>query len=733
MAFFFWRRPRLDGQVIADSNEFTVGRPLPPFKPDSDFVPPRGGSAVVSILKRARSKSGSRVALVGPAGVGKSQLAIEYCCQADEVFRLPLVFWIGAETRERFLGDLRSIADLLDIRDYGTTEPGVPQRVAQWLLNPSNGPWFLVLDGVTKADVLSCSDGEPTTLGNDSGARRRDFLHLLSNVSHGSILVTTTDKDTALALGIKSSDIVPVRAMSAGPAVKLLLKKLGDHDQHSKQDDMELVKTLEYNPLAIVQAAAYISRHTLPISVNAYLQERKRNKTSIRALFQEQSHQFRRDCSASDYIKACWRPVIEFLKPSCKDLTPAAALLSFMSFFDRDHIPKSLAESRRSGADESVVTESDQGHQSDLQTDEPPPLGDGSNQYFTDASERDVQDLLDAGLIAKGNPGVFSMHQLVQLAVRHWLKDNRHFEYFESQFICWMGRNFPTGRYENWDTCRRLYPHVQEMTRHRPTDAELLGKQAQVLCHASLYQYQLEMGYPDQAIDVLQQARETSLDQNHPDILAIECELATVYRDRGRLQTAEGQFSKLLSVCTEILGGDHPLTLNCKANLVTTYLHLKECAQAEDLGVEVVNLRQSRLGKEHADTLRSELNLASAYYLQNMWEDARKLQVHVVETSKQKSKISDLIGDSMEDLAITENYMGRKTSAVRLLQGSITVRSMQPGSKKEDIIWARNILSEWRRQLLESGRQRPQRKRAGHPRGRSRRIRLRKEKNPSVP
>ncbi|KAH7021554.1 uncharacterized protein B0I36DRAFT_252482 [Microdochium trichocladiopsis] len=631
-----------------------------------------------------------------------------------------------------------------------------------------------------KADVLSCSDGEPTTLGNDSGARRRDFLHLLSNVSHGSILVTTTDKDTALALGIKSSDIMPVRAMSAGPAVKLLLKKLGDHDQHSKQDYMELVKTLEYNPLAIVQAAAYIRRRTLPISVNAYLQELKRNKTSIGALFQEESHQFRRDCSASDYIKACWRPVLEFLEPSCKALTSAAALLSFMAFFDRDHIPKSLAESRRGEADESAVTKSGQGYQSDLQTDEPPPLGDGGNQYSTDDSERDVQDLLDAGLIAKRGPGVFSMPHLVQLAVRHWLKDNRHFEYLESQFICWMGRNFPTGRYENWDTCRRLYPHVQEVARQRPMDPELLGKQAQdkatnleslgsleslneaakqmeevkedrdkyggpanahpadiIGCdanRATLLRLRNDLEIAEQVyLSVLQQARETSLDQNHPDILAIECELATVYRDQGRLQTAEGQFSKLLSVCTEILGGDHPLTLNCKANLVTTYLHLKECAQAEELGVEVVNLRQSRLGKEHADTLRSELNLASAYYLQNMWEDARKLQVHVVETSKQKSKISDLIGDSMEDLAITENYMGHKTSAILLLQDSITVRSMQPGSRKEDTIWARNVLSEWHRQLLESGRQRAQRKRAGHPRGRSRRIRLKKENDPSVP
>ncbi|KAH7009293.1 uncharacterized protein B0I36DRAFT_356776 [Microdochium trichocladiopsis] len=249
---------------------------------------------------------------------------------------------------------------------------------------------LLVLDCVTKLGVLSRDEADSTTPGIGSGVQQRSLLGLLSNVSHGSILVTIGDKDTALALGIKCSDTLSLSAMRGTQAVNLLQKKLG--------------KILEHNSLKIVWAAA------------------------IRGLcssFQDGCYQFRRDCSASDLIKACWRPVIGFLEPtSCKVFTPATALPSFMAFSDRDNIPKSITEFPTCDADASAVSGADQGNESDFQSDKPPQIGDRGGNSSTGASERDVQDLLDAGRIAAGDFGIFSMRQAVQLAMRHWLKNN---------------------------------------------------------------------------------------------------------------------------------------------------------------------------------------------------------------------------------------------------------------------------------------------------------------------
>ncbi|KAH7010758.1 uncharacterized protein B0I36DRAFT_356383 [Microdochium trichocladiopsis] len=210
MILLFWRRPPFEDQTIIDSNMLTdelsadrpipplnpdtssqprylLSTPIPPLNPDPDSVPPQGERlAGVSILKRARSKAGSRAELVSPASVGESQLAIECCCQADEIPMRSLVLWIGAEARGAFLGDLKSIADLLELGDARTTEAELPQIIAQWLNDPSNGPWLLVPDGVTEAGVLDCGKADITASGTESDPWRGSLVRLLSNVSHSS-------------------------------------------------------------------------------------------------------------------------------------------------------------------------------------------------------------------------------------------------------------------------------------------------------------------------------------------------------------------------------------------------------------------------------------------------------------------------------------------------------------------------------------------------------------------
>jgi hypothetical protein len=59
-----------------------------------------------------------------------------------------------------------------------------------------------------------------------------------------------------------------VNMMSEGEAVQLLEKRLGDTP---KDGAAQLVKILDYIPIAIVQQAAYISRLHPAISVQRYL------------------------------------------------------------------------------------------------------------------------------------------------------------------------------------------------------------------------------------------------------------------------------------------------------------------------------------------------------------------------------------------------------------------------------------------------------------------------------
>tara|TARA_R110002003_G_scaffold136_2_gene12609 strand:+ start:699 stop:959 length:261 start_codon:yes stop_codon:yes gene_type:complete len=71
---------------------------------------------------------------------------------------------------------------------------------------------------------------------------------------------------------MEDSDIILIKPMHDAAAHALLYKKLGDEDD---MDDGigELPKTLDYMPLALVQAAAYIRERAARCSVRHCLQE----------------------------------------------------------------------------------------------------------------------------------------------------------------------------------------------------------------------------------------------------------------------------------------------------------------------------------------------------------------------------------------------------------------------------------------------------------------------------
>ncbi|KAH7113481.1 hypothetical protein B0J13DRAFT_404088, partial [Dactylonectria estremocensis] len=57
-------------------------------------------------------------------------------------------------------------------------------------------------------------------------------------------------------------------------------------------------------------------------------------------------------------------------------------------------------------------------------------------------------------------------------------------------------------------------------------------------------------------------------------------------------------------------------------------------SSAEKLSTEASRIREELLGPDHPSTLASMANLASTLWNQGRWEEAEKLEVQVMETSK---------------------------------------------------------------------------------------------------
>ena len=117
-------------------------------------------------------------------------------------------------------------------------------------------------------------------------------------------------------------------------------KKLGEPNS---KDTAELVAALEYMPLAIVQAAVYISQRAPRFSVTQYLQDFRKSDYKRTGLLNYDGGGLHRDREAKNSIIITWQISFNYIQQT----RPSAAdLLSLMSFFDPQGIPESLLHRR---------------------------------------------------------------------------------------------------------------------------------------------------------------------------------------------------------------------------------------------------------------------------------------------------------------------------------------------------------------------------------------------------
>lgn len=214
-------------------------------------------------------------------------------------------------------------------------------------------------------------------------------------------------------------------------------------------------------PLALVQAAAYIQKQAPDYSVQRYLEEfRRSNKRKTSLLNQEAGH-LRRNGEAKNSIIITWQISFEHVQSTRRS---AANLLSLMSFFDRQGIPKALL--REPGVTRIAYEDAGAEDEKEGDSDEE----DGTSEASAnDGFEDDVLTLRDYSFVSvTTDANTLEMHGLVQLATQKWLESKEQAEEWRQQFIASFCAAFPTGEYENWEKCRELFPHVRAASAQRP-------------------------------------------------------------------------------------------------------------------------------------------------------------------------------------------------------------------------------------------------------------------------
>ncbi|KAH8701409.1 kinesin light chain [Phaeosphaeriaceae sp. PMI808] len=589
-----------------------------PFSRNDCFVGRKLQLAQLEARLFSDKRTTTTLAVVGPGGTGKSQLALELAYRIRQKSKNYSVFWIDASNVDSLDQSYASIAQKLDIPGWDDEKADVKQLVKLRLGGERTRQTLLIFDNTE--DISLRSSGL-------SVARATDLTNYLPQSELCSVLFTTTDSNTAKRLALQN--LIELQELTPDTAERMFEKYLNTIVSLSEQQEARLLlQELLYLPLAIVQAAAFVN--TTGAKLQQYrLQLYTRNEHTLK-----HSSGLSKDRPQGYDIK---NPVATTLFISIDEIRRSNALavdyLFLAACVAQKDVPLDLFEANLPGEREDAIN---------------------ILSRYALVTRRPADSAVD-------------VHRLLHSALREWLEQQKLLRQWTQRAITQLLRVFPNDDHGNRSKWRRLLPHAKfalSYGRTRQDDGDslsLIQKCAMTLYSDGRYNEAEEL-----EVRVME-TRKRVLGEEHPDTLSSMANLASTYRNQGRWKEAEELEVRVMETSLRVLGEEHPDTLSSMANLASTYRNQGRWKEAEELEVRVMETSLRVLGEEHPDTLSSMANLAATYWNQGQWKEAEELEVRVIEIRKRVlgEEHPDTLS-SMANLAATYWNQGRWKEAEEL-------------------------------------------------------------------
>ncbi|KAJ5667462.1 hypothetical protein N7507_003326 [Penicillium longicatenatum] len=683
-----------------------------PFSRNPDFVD--RGTLLEDIHEKC-SAPDARIALVGMGGVGKSQLGIEYCYRTRVTSPETWVFWIHASNAARFEQGYREIAEQAKIPRCQDSDASLMRSVVNWLRNPKR-KWILVLDNLDDNRFLY----EPRYSEGGQGGAKLPPVEYLPHNANGSIMITTRKRGVALDL-VDENHLIRIGPMTQSDAVSLLEIKLGDEGKEpNKMDVLKLAETLEYLPLAIIQAAAYIRRQIPLYLIKNYLEDFERSDGERLKLLAHESGRHHRDWEAKNSILVTWQLSFDQLRA---DNPSAADLLSLMSFFDRHAIPEALLHTQPTEYDQQNIddtptwTLAEETEWFEIRTpirgrlrqalhdrlswlrpsiwaaklrsrDHQAPESAGRETAFkyippentvksrTNTLRDDILVLRDYSFVSfSSDPTLLEMHHLVQLATRKWLESHGEFEKWQERFIRQLNNAIPKelNREPDWAVCRLLLPHVESAQLQRPSSDALMVQWGILLHRTACYLSEAEVPgvLLPLSLDSFQVFQRCLLPENEL-IIWNTIDIALTYMSLGKYADAEEITRPIIenAESLERMECDHVST--AMMLLISIYKEQNRLQDAESEVFKYIELQKRISSSGSRKELLAKSHLVDIYLSQGRYQEAETLGLELVETAKLKDPEDFSTFVAIGALGSTYMYLGNLPKAEELFHEAVT-------------------------------------------------------------
>ena len=410
--------------------------------------------------------------------------------------------------------------------------------------------------------------------------------------------------------------VIEIPHLGLAQACEMLRKRLFEDTQSGDSppsyqrevppmSDMEkLCDYLDCLPLALTQAAAFLRQQN--VTVSEYIQLLNHDESRLSELLANNFQASGLDDEFSKVIESTWNVTFDRIST---DVPVAAELLSFMAFLDPKNIPRFLLRH--------VVV----------------------NDW--DLTVTGLGTLQSYALVALASNGDnFSIHRLVQHAMRKRLASAQKGTDWSRMALAVLSEQFPSGEYESWDTCAALLPHalhILKIKRSKQSEDFLLVATLQF----KISQYYSKLGLYSRTAELSQETLETLKEfPNAPKTF--------IYRAKSVRVLALKNYGQL--------------------------------QEAEELAKEVWHERQHELGAKHIDTLDSFNILAMMYQEQGKFDESLKAARHIIKDVRKIAKDDDiLIQAAKRRLGTILHKLGEYTEAEALLREALDGYTAQLG------------------------------------------------------
>jgi hypothetical protein len=535
-------------------------------------------------------------ALHGLGGVGKTQVALEYCYRFAPDY--DVVWWVPAEQIAEARSALTALAPHLGIvpgDDAGETLRAVLDALRRG--HPFRR-WLLVFDNADDVEEVQMLLPHGT-LPHDSGhviitSRNQDW----SDIGDSVLVDVFTREESVQLLARRGRGITPLEA-------DRLAARLGDL------------------PLAIEQAAVWQAETGMP--VEEYL-----------GLFDEQLAQLLSQGKPRHYttsVAATWGIAFERLK----EQSPAALqLLELCAFFGAEPIPFQVVKMGRYA----------------------PSLPSPLNETISDSilRRRAVREIGRFAL-ARVDPGrdTLVVHRLVQAVLRDRLPEDLRERYRASVHELMAAANPGTpDNNRTWPDHAALSPHVV------PTDVVNGRDAAtrKVVLDQVRYRYRRgDFAGSDELAEMARRRWVQALGPDDEQTLQVSRELASALWWLGRIVEARELRRETLDRMRRALDEDHEMTL-ITANGVGADLRVAgSFQQAREHDEDYYERHRRVFGDDDPNTLRSANNLAADLRLLGDFQRARDLDQEILE--RRRRMLREFDSDTLGSVtALAQDLIG---------------------------------------------------------------------------